>query len=65
MKKLRLKKWVKVTIIIVTSAIVGFMLAHFIMAKLSSYDEYTKKCSAEKSYSCSYYEVRNYMIRGN
>lgn len=65
MKKLRFKKWVKVTIIIATIAIVGFILAHFIMVKLSNYEEYEKKCSVEKGYSCSYYEIRDYMIRGN
>ena len=57
MKKLRFKKWVKVTIIIATIAIVGFILAN--------YEEYEKKCSVEKGYSCSYYEIRDYMIRGN
>lgn len=65
MKKIRFKKWVKVTIVIAAIAIVGFILTHFIMVKLSNYEQSAKKCSAEKGYSCSYYEIRNYIIRGN
>ncbi len=65
MKKLRSKKRVKVTIIIAAIAVIGFILAHFIMAKISNYEEYAKECSNEKGYACPYYEVRNYMIRGN
>ena len=63
-KRRRLKRWVRVTL-----KIVGGIAAVLVMALLfkvagSRYNDMYEACDNEKGYTCSYYEARQYSIKG-
>lgn len=64
-KRIKLKKWARVTIAIILFIIAGYLLAHFILGSMHEFDDISKKCDKDKGYTCSYYEVRQYIIYGD
>lgn len=64
MKKLRLKKWVKILIVVIALISIIFILTHLLFENNSDFIKYAKMCDQDKGYTCSYYEIREYMIRG-
>jgi hypothetical protein len=63
-KRLRLKSWVKDLMIITVMIITFIFLAHLLCNKSDDFEKWGKKCDAAKGGTCSYTEVRNYMVRG-
>lgn len=61
-KKRRLKKWVKVTLSILSTIIVGFILALILMKGANNFEELAKQCDKDRGYICSYYDVRQYSL---
>ena len=64
MKELRLRKWVKIMIIVIVLISIVFILAHLLLNKNDDFIKYANMCDQNKGSICSYYEVRNYMLRG-
>lgn len=64
MKKLRLRKWAKILIVVIALISIVFILTHFLCTKSDDFIKYANMCDQDKGSICSYYEVRNYMIRG-
>ena len=64
MKKLRLRKWVKILIVVIALISIVFILTHLLFNKNDDFIEYANMCDQDKGSICSYYEVRNYMLRG-
>lgn len=62
MKKLRLKKWVKYTIVITSIIIVGIILIHLICTNLKEINKISRKCDEKLGHTCSSYELRNFLI---
>lgn len=58
-KRLKLKSWVKNLMIIIVMIITLIFLAHLLCEKA---DDFEKKCDEAKGGTCSYTEVRNYMM---
>lgn len=63
-KRLRLKSWVKNLMIIIVMIIMFIFLAHLLCEKADDFEKWGKQCDTAKGGTCSYTEVRNYMIRG-
>lgn len=57
--KLRLRKWVKVTLAIILLFII---LTLILMEGTREFNDVAKLCDQEKGYTCSYYEVKNFRI---
>ncbi len=64
MKKLRLIKWVKILIVVIALISIVFILTHLLFNKSDDFIKYANMCDQDKGSICSYYEVRNYMLRG-
>lgn len=64
MKKLKLKKWVKVALAIISLAIIAIILTHFLLNSLSYFNNSAMQCDQLKGNTCSYYEVKNYIKSG-
>lgn len=64
MKKLKLKKWVKVAMAIISLAIIAIILTHFILNSLSNFNNNAMQCDQLKGNTCSYYEVQKYVKSG-
>lgn len=62
MEKLRLRKGVKLTLLVILGIIIAIIFAILIRDSSSSFDNYATMCDQEKGSLCTYYEVRNYMI---
>lgn len=63
MKKLRFKKWVKQLKAIIVAVIVICILTHLICIKFRYIRDISRKCDLERGYTCSLYELKNYMYR--
>ncbi len=63
-KKRRLRTWVKVALTIILSLIVVFIFIK--LSKMSSdrFNYWSAKCDTASNHTCSYYEIRQMMIRG-
>lgn len=61
-KKRRLKRWVRVTLIILFIIISSFILASLIDKNLTDYDKMAAGCDEEYGHTCSYYEVRQFSL---
>lgn len=57
MKKLRLRLWVRVLLVII--AIAGLVLILLCVPK-NNFDELAKQCDEDKGYTCSIYEIEQY-----
>lgn len=64
MKKLKLKKWVKVTIAIVLFVVAILVLSHFILNSIKEFDNYAEECDRRKGSTCSYHEVQKFIRAG-
>lgn len=60
MKRRRLRKWVKVTLVIVGV----FAFYGIIKVGANNLNNMYEQCDNAKGYTCSYYEARLYSIRG-
>lgn len=56
MKKLRLKRWVKVVLVLIIGVIC-------VKAINNNMNDMYKQCDNAKGHTCSYYEARNYLNR--
>lgn len=59
-KKRRLKRWVKVTIILIISLIILGIVTIFITKVASNYNELARQCDQDRGYTCSHYEIGQY-----
>lgn len=60
--KLRLKKWVKITLAILLIILMALILILTIMKGVKGFEELAKQCDQDKGYTCSYYEIRQYSL---
>lgn len=49
---------------IIIFAICVIALGYLMMDSINDFDRAAKQCDLEKGYTCSYREVRNYMLNG-
>jgi len=59
-KKRRLKRWVRITLVILF--IIIWLLALFIDKTLTNYDKMAAECDEAYGHTCSYYEVRQFSL---
>lgn len=66
-KKLRLRKWVKDLLKdlleFIVIILIGLGLGLVILKGLENFNKYAKICDNEKGYTCSYYQVRQTIIK--
>ena len=60
MKRRRLRRWVKVTLVGLMVVLVGAMFS----ITMERYNNMYEQCDNAKGYTCSYYEARQFLIRG-
>lgn len=65
MNKLRIKKWVKNVIAIISIIIVAIILTYLICKNLSDIEELANQCDQEYGHICNQYELRKYILEGN
>lgn len=61
MKKIKLRMWVKVVLIILIFVLIVLSIKNIV----KDYNEKAKNCDAARGYTCSYYDIRQFAIRGN
>lgn len=61
-KKLKLRKWVKITLTIFIAVLTIQILSSAIKSMADRYDELYKECDESRGYTCSYYDMRQYSI---
>lgn len=61
-KRIVLRKWVKVALLIILEIIAVVVIAKLVYNSSNNFEKYAKMCDQEKGSICTYYEVRNYMI---
>lgn len=59
-KRLRLRRWVKVTLNILGGIALAFLLAQIISTGLGKYEPIAKECDEYHGYTCSYYEIEQW-----
>ena len=64
MKKLKLRKWVKVLIIVIVLISVILILTHLLLKKRDNFIKYADMCDSAKGSICSYYEVQKFIKIG-
>lgn len=64
MKKLKLRKWVKVAMAIISSVIIAIILTHFILTSINDFNENSIQCDQAKGSTCSYYEIQKFIKTG-
>ena len=62
-KKLKLRKWVKVLLKYIIIVLIGLGIGIILLKGLENFNKYAKICDNEKGYTCSYYEVRQTIIK--
>lgn len=63
-RKYKLKKWLKYSLIVLALIISAIIVASACIASFKDLDELAKECDAKMGYTCSYYDIREYSIRG-
>ncbi len=63
-RKYKLKKWVKYSLIVIALIVSTIIVASVCIASFKDLDELAKECDAKMGYTCSYYDIRKYSIRG-
>lgn len=63
-KRRRLKKWVRVTLWSLLVVAMGGLFYIAIDKTNDSYNQMYEACDNAKGYTCSYYEARQFAIRG-
>lgn len=61
--KIVLRNWGKVALLIILVIVTVVIIANLINNSSESFDKYADMCDQETGSICSYYEVRNYMIK--
>lgn len=64
MKRRRLKKWVRVTLTSMAVILFGGLFYLVIAQGSKNINDMYEQCDNAKGYTCSYYEARQYMLRG-
>ena len=64
MKKLKLRKWVKVAMAIISLVIIAIILTHFILTSINDFNENSIQCDQAKGSTCSYYEIQKFIKTG-
>lgn len=63
-KRRRLKKWVK-ELLYSLLAIGCLIILGIVFAKsMNDFEEKAKRCDEARGYTCTYYDVRQYLIKG-
>ncbi|HIS38526.1 MAG TPA: hypothetical protein IAB45_03345 [Candidatus Onthousia faecavium] len=62
-KRIVLRNWVRVALLVILVIITGAIIAKLVCNCSNNFDKYADMCDQEKGSICSYYEVRNYMIK--
>lgn len=60
-KRRKLKSWVKVAILLLFFTI---LLSVIFIRSLEEFEEQARQCDLKYGYTCSYYQVRQFIIRG-
>ena len=60
--KLKLRKWVKVTLAILLTIIAALILIILIMEGAKDFENLAKQCDKDRGYTCSYYDIRQYSL---
>lgn len=63
-KKTRLKRWVRVTLKVLLVLALGGLFYLLANVGANRYNDMYEECDNAKGYTCSYYEARQYAIRG-
>ena len=63
-KKRRLKKWVKVVLGILEFILFSLMILMLFKGISKRYDDLYKQCDESRGYTCSYYDMRQFSIKG-
>lgn len=63
-KRYRLKPWVKKTLYWILAIEIVILLALMFIHAMNDFEENAKKCDEARGYTCSYYDVRQYLIHG-
>lgn len=64
MRRRRLRRWVRVTLKVMGGIAAVALLAVFFKTTADSYNDMYEACDNAKGYTCSYYEARLYMTKG-
>ena len=62
MKKIRLKKWFKYTLGALVTISITIVLTMIFKQEMKLLNDMAHQCDAEKGYTCSYYEIRQYSL---
>lgn len=62
MKKLKLKPWVKKTLLIILTITIGLILGLIIKKGVENFEELARQCDQDRGYTCSYYDIRQYSL---
>lgn len=63
-KKYRLKSWVRKTLYWMLAIGIVILFAFAIVYALNDFEKDAKRCDEARGYTCSYYDVRQYLIHG-
>lgn len=63
-KKLRLRRQVKVTLIIISLIVYVAFIYALLHKGITDYNNAAKRCDKEKGYKCQYNEIKNYIRKG-
>lgn len=63
-KRRRLKRWVKVLLKVLLVLAIGGLFYLLFSITADRYNDMYEACDNAKGYTCSYYEARQYAIRG-
>lgn len=63
-KRRRLRPWVKIVLRILLLAVLLILFYLYISCAVKSYDNFYEQCDDHMGRACTYYEARQYMIRG-
>lgn len=63
-RKYKLKKWIKYSLIVIVLIMSTIIVAFICIASFKDLDKLAKECDAKMGYTCSYYDIRKYSIRG-
>lgn len=63
-KRRKLRPWVEIVLRILLLAVLLILFYLYINYAVKSYDDFYKQCDDHMGRTCTYYEARQYMIRG-
>lgn len=63
-RKYKLKKWVKYTLAILMLIVSTIIVVTICKNRFMQLKEFANECDTKMGYTCTYYEIRNYSLRG-